>query len=186
VPSGPCLPIETLRSADVDRRTPATPLGSWDVEWLEFGGEGEVRERRRGEWRLAWVPGGHGVLDVISTVGGPRDEDVVTLRCWDAQLGAWRIVYMSPGDRQFATMVGRPDGDRILQDIVDPPSGDRSGRWIFSDRDCGGFSEVLRSDSGAPEKLPVVRNYALAAASHSSKLGPASFAPGLGSTAPSA
>ena len=34
--------------------------------------------------------------------------------------------------------------------------------------------------------LGVVRNYTLAAASHSSKLGPASFAPGLGSAAPSA
>ena len=32
----------------------------------------------------------------------------------------------------------------------------------------------------------LVRNYAYAAASHSSKLGPASFAPGLGNAAPSA
>ena len=37
---------------------------------------------------------------------------------------------------------------------------------------------------GSPD--PVLRNYTWAAASHSSKLGPASLAPGLGSAAPSA
>ena len=44
--------------------------------------------------------------------------------------------------------------------------------------------EATEASPASPD--PVVRNYTLTAASHSSKLGPASFAPGLGSTAPSA
>ena len=45
---------------------------------------------------------------------------------------------------------------------------------------------VPDSEAGQRAPDPAVRNYTLAAASHSSKLGPASFAPGLGSAAPSA
>jgi hypothetical protein len=50
------------------------------------------------------------------------------------------------------------------------------------------YAPRLPDPGGAGQRSPdpVVRNYTLAAASHSSKLGPASFAPGLGSAAPSA
>jgi hypothetical protein len=46
----------------------------------------------------------------------------------------------------------------------------------------------LGAHGGAGERSPdlALRNYTLTAASHCSKLGPASFAPGLGSAAPSA
>jgi hypothetical protein len=47
-------------------------------------------------------------------------------------------------------------------------------------------SRSSRTGDGQRSPDPVVRDYTLAARSHSSKLGPASFAPGLGSAAPSA
>jgi hypothetical protein len=108
-------------------------VGAWDVEWVAFRAGGEVLERRRGAWHFAWVLGGRGVLDVIRVAGAPPEEDGATLRCWDPQLGAWRVVFMSPGDGQFVTMMGRPEGDRIVQEIVDPPSGEHAGRWTFSE-----------------------------------------------------
>jgi hypothetical protein len=50
---------------------------------------------------------------------------------------------------------------------------------------AGGTRSAERG-AGQRSPDPVVRNYTLAAFNHSSKLGPASFAPGLGSAAPSA
>ena len=47
-------------------------------------------------------------------------------------------------------------------------------------------SRSSRTGAGRRSPDPVVWDYTLAAGSHSSKLGPASFAPGLGSAAPSA
>jgi hypothetical protein len=56
----------------------------------------------------------------------------------------------------------------------------------------GHFTQCLSMFTGGPASRatrirppdPVVRSYALAAASHSWKVGPASFAPGLGSAPP--
>jgi hypothetical protein len=103
-------------------------IGAWDIDWVAFDEAGEAIERRRGEWHFAWVLGGRGVQDVIWTVGAPPEQDGTTLRCWDAQLGAWRVVFMSPGDREFVTLVGRPEGDRIVQEVIDrPPDAAASG-----------------------------------------------------------
>jgi hypothetical protein len=108
-------------------------VGAWEVEWVRFDGRGEAAERRRGEWHFAWVLGGRGVQDVIWAAGAPRERDGTTLRCWDPDLGAWRVTFMSPGDRQFVTLVGRADGDRIVQDLTDPIADAPAGRWTFSD-----------------------------------------------------
>src|SRR5687768_14335584 len=71
-------------------------VGAWHVEWVRFDGAGAAVDRRRGEWHFAWVLGGRAVQDVIWTAGDPPDRDGTTLRCWDADLGAWRAVFMSP------------------------------------------------------------------------------------------
>jgi hypothetical protein len=108
-------------------------IGAWDVDWVRFDGRGKAAERRRGEWHFAWVLGGRAVQDVIWTVGAPPEQDGTTLRCWDAQLGAWRVMFMSPGDREFVTLVGRAEGDRIVQDITDRPPDAPAERWTFSE-----------------------------------------------------
>jgi hypothetical protein len=107
-------------------------IGAWDIDWVAFDGSGTAVERRRGEWHFAWVLGGRGVQDVIWAAGAPREQDGSTLRCWDAQLGAWRVVFMSPGDGQFVTLVGRPEDDRIVQEIIDRPPPAPPERWTFS------------------------------------------------------
>jgi hypothetical protein len=114
-------------------------VGAWDIDWVRFDESGEAVERRRGEWHFAWVLGGRGVQDVIWTAGAPRGDDGTTLRCWDAQLGAWRVAFMSPGDGQFVTLVGRPEGDRIVQEIVGRPPDAATERWTFSEISDVGF-----------------------------------------------
>jgi hypothetical protein len=89
------------------------------------------------------------VQDVIWTAGAPPEEDGTTLRCWDAQLGAWRAVFMSPGDGQFVTLVGRAEGDRIVQELVGRPP-EAAERWTFSEISDAGFlwRAEMSSDGG--------------------------------------
>ena len=129
-------------------------VGAWDVEWAAFDSAGATVERRRGEWHFAWVLGGRGVQDVISIAGAPRDSDGTTLRCWDPELGAWRAVFMSPGDGEYAILVGRPDGDRIVQERL--PWGSAASpapaqRWTFSEITAESFlwqAQTLRESGG--------------------------------------
>ena len=112
-------------------------VGAWDVEWVALDRSGAVVARRRGEWHFAWVLGGRGVQDVIWVGGEPPENDGTTLRCWDEEVGAWRSVFMPPGAGEFVTLLGRPERDRIVQDVVSRAPDGRPGplreRWIFSD-----------------------------------------------------
>jgi hypothetical protein len=114
-------------------------IGAWDIDWVAFDESGEAVERRRGEWHFTWVLGGRGVQDVIWTAGAPPEQDGTTLRCWDAQLGAWRVVFMSPGDGEFVTLVGRPEGDRIVQEIIGRPPDAAAEQWTSAEISDAGF-----------------------------------------------
>ena len=90
-------------------------VGAWDVGWVALAPAGDVLAWRQGEWHFAWVLGGRGIQDVIWVVGEPPENDGTTLRCWDEDLGAWRAVFMSPGDGEYVTLLARPEGDTIVQ-----------------------------------------------------------------------
>ncbi len=118
-------------------------LGAWDVEWMTLDERGAVVTQRHGEWHFAWVLGGRGVQDVIWAVGEPPEKDGTTLRCWDQDRAAWRAVFMSPGDGEFATLLGRQEGDAIVQEVISrSPDGrppDLPERWRFSDIEATSF-----------------------------------------------
>ena len=108
-------------------------VGAWGVEWTALSADGAVGERRTGEWHFAWVLGGRGIQDVIWVDGARAEADGTTLRCWDPRLGAWRVVFMSPGDGQFVTLVGRRRGDDIVQDVLDPTPAAGAACWTFTE-----------------------------------------------------
>jgi hypothetical protein len=123
-------------------------VGAWEVDWARFDQSGKALERRRGEWHFAWVLGGRAVQDVIWAAGAPPELDGTTLRCWDAELGAWRAVFFSPGDKQFVSLIGRAEGDRIVQELADRPA-DAPERWSFSGiTDAGFLWQAERSSDG--------------------------------------
>ena len=141
----PALPSAIERLAATGPYPPDLPhlmlygrlVGAWEIDWVALDGNGAPIEHRRGEWHFSWVLGGRGVQDVIWTVGGAPENDGTTLRCWDPEIEAWRAVFMSPGDHEFVTLIGRPEGDRIVQDVVargadGGPTGP-SERWTFSE-----------------------------------------------------
>jgi hypothetical protein len=54
-----------------------------------------------------------------------------TLRVWDPQIGAWRIVWLNPAGGHYEQQVGRPSGKDIVQLGVRPDG--TPTRWSFTE-----------------------------------------------------
>ena len=106
-------------------------VGSWDIESIWYQRDGDSR-KGTGEWHFAWVLGGRGVQDILYRSDAPAHQFGTTLRCYDQAMDAWHIAWMQPSSGEFAYMVGRKIGDRIVQEGAGPEPG-RLNRWSFAD-----------------------------------------------------
>jgi hypothetical protein len=114
-------------------------IGSWDVDVSEFLDNGSVR-RRPGKWNFGWVLEGRAIQDVwVVPPPGARYGDAVenlnycgaTLRVYDPRIDAWRLYYADPVSQIYLPMVGRRQGDEIVQEGT--RDGGALARWIFYD-----------------------------------------------------
>jgi hypothetical protein len=106
-------------------------VGSWSVHSTTFHADGS-RTERQGEWHFAWILGGRGIQDVLFAREAPAQQYGTTLRCYDATNAVWRVTWMMPGGGEYANLIGRQIGDRIVQEGVGPDPR-RVERWTFSD-----------------------------------------------------
>jgi hypothetical protein len=115
-------------------------IGSWDLDVTQFPEDAPVR-RRKGEWHFGWVLEGRAIQDVwiVPPRGELRHGDATakinsygtTLRVYDPDIDAWRIQWTDPVTRSFLQMIGRTDGDDIVQ-LGTRPDG-LQVRWSFSE-----------------------------------------------------
>jgi len=98
-------------------------VGAWDLDVTEFKDDGTTR-RRPGEWHFGWALEGRAVQDVwIVPPRGQRKGDAValsnrygtTLRVYDPAIDAWRIRWTDPVGQTYLSMIGRAQGDDIVQ-----------------------------------------------------------------------
>ncbi len=98
-------------------------VGAWDLDVTEFKDDGTTR-RRSGEWHFGWALEGRAVQDVwIVPPRGQRKGDAValsnrygtTLRVYDPAIDAWRIQWTDPVGQTYLSMIGRAQGDDIVQ-----------------------------------------------------------------------
>jgi hypothetical protein len=130
-------------------------VGSWMIDVTEYRDDGTTR-RRPGEWHFGWVLEGRAVQDVwIVPPRGTRHGDAVangnrygtTLRVYDPRIDAWHIQWTDPVSQTYLTMVGRKDGDAIVQ--VGTNAEGQPIRWSFRDITPDSFlwrGEVSRDD----------------------------------------
>jgi hypothetical protein len=114
-------------------------IGSWDLDVTRFLDDGS-RRRRQGEWHFGWIPEGRAIQDVwiVPRRGELRQGDAAantnsygtTLRIYDSRIDAWQIQWIDPVTQNFLVMVGRKQGDDIIQ-LGDNRDG-RPIRWSFS------------------------------------------------------
>jgi hypothetical protein len=99
-------------------------VGSWDLDVRQCSDDGRER-RRAGEWHFGWALEGRAVQDVwiVPPRGELRRGDAAakvnsygtTLRVYDPDIDAWRIQWTDPVTRNFLQMIGRAEGDGIVQ-----------------------------------------------------------------------
>jgi hypothetical protein len=114
-------------------------IGAWDLDVTRFV-DGGAPLRRKGEWHFGWVLEGRAIQDVwIVPPRGARHGDAAanrnsygcTLRIYDPALDAWQIQWTDPVAQNFCSMIGRRDGDDIVQRGRN--AAGQSIRWRFSD-----------------------------------------------------
>jgi hypothetical protein len=113
-------------------------IGSWDLDVTRFLPDGTMR-RRPGEWHFDWVLEGRAIQDVwVARHRGPqRTGDAATnvqvfgttLRVYDPRIDAWQIRWTDPVTQSYLSMIGRKEGDDIVQ-LGRNPDGDLI-RWSF-------------------------------------------------------
>jgi hypothetical protein len=114
-------------------------IGSWDLDVVGYDDAGEVT-RTQAEAHCAWVLEGRAVQDVFIN---PRRSDRgpaspkfanwfgTTMRIYDPSIRAWRVFWFNPHDGVRAELIGRRDGDQIVQEGTFPDG--TPIRWTFSE-----------------------------------------------------
>jgi hypothetical protein len=115
-------------------------VGSWDLDVTQFPENG-VGRQRKGEWHFGWALEGRAIQDVwiVPPRGELRRGDAAanvnsygtTLRVYDPRIDAWQIQWTDPVTQSFLHMIGRKEGDDIVQ-LGTRPDGVLI-RWSFSE-----------------------------------------------------
>ena len=123
-------------------------VGQWDIDVTTFLEDGTTH-RGRGEIHAGWVLQGRAVQDVwmiprlrdrqpgIEPLPGAGNWYGTTLRIFDPELAAWRILWSDPATNFFAQQIGRAQGPDIVQTGPDPRGG--SMRWVFANIERDSF-----------------------------------------------
>jgi hypothetical protein len=119
-------------------------VGAWEFDVVNYLPDGTTREAK-GEWHFGWVLEGRAVQDVWIV---PQFEYGTTVRFYDSELGAWRVVWNGPVHGRQMTFVARErDGEIVLEG----GEGETAVSWIFSDVEPDAFHwrAVVSDDDGA-------------------------------------
>jgi len=114
-------------------------IGSWDLDVSQFRDDGTVRWPK-GEWHFGWVLEGRAIQDVwiVPPRGELRHGDAAanvnsfgtTLRVYDPGIDAWHVQWNDPVTQSFLVMIGRAEGDEIVQ--LGTRADGQLVRWSFS------------------------------------------------------
>jgi hypothetical protein len=111
-------------------------VGAWELDVVGYRADGTRAESAKGEWHFGWVLEGRAVQDVWlvpprpGTAPDGRLEYGTTVRFYDPEIDAWRIVWSGPLKRRQVLFTARRRGDEI---VLEGAEGDELVHWIFSD-----------------------------------------------------
>ncbi|HEX2912979.1 MAG TPA: hypothetical protein VH186_19390 [Chloroflexia bacterium] len=113
-------------------------VGSWEATGASYNEDGSFQQSMQGEIHFGWILEGRAVQDVwiFPTLaerrekGLPVDEYGSTIRFYDSNMDAWRVIWISPVNRNVRVFTARPVGDEIVIEGLNTQG--QAVRWIFS------------------------------------------------------
>ncbi len=117
-------------------------VGDWDADVVTYSPDG-ARHEGQGEIHFGWILQGRAIQDVWMI---PRLKDRradapplpiagnwygTTIRAYDPDLAAWRIVWIDPATNSYRQQIGRREGDDIVQEGV--TEAGVPTRWSFTE-----------------------------------------------------
>ncbi len=121
-------------------------VGKWEIKSTWFKKSGE-RIHANGEWHFSWILGGRGIQDVLFANPLTEDKYGTTIRCYDSKNDIWHVAWMQPALNEFANLIGRQNGNDIIQEVIGLE--DHKEIWRFTDITKSSFkwrAEVSRDD----------------------------------------
>jgi hypothetical protein len=143
-------------------------IGHWEMDVTAIP-EGGSTHAGGGEIHAGWILQGRAIQDVwmiprlserrsgIEPLRGAGNWYGTTLRIYDPNLDAWRILWNDPATNFFTQQTGRARGRDIVQEGPDPRGG--SMRWTFSEIEPASFhwTAERRPNGGAWRKEVDIR-----------------------------
>jgi hypothetical protein len=125
-------------------------IGSWDIENRQFDEERGEWMHTQGEVHFGWILEGRAVQDLW---GHPTRGFGTTIRCYDPTIDAWRVEFLAPRHRSYCSLIGRSEGDVIMQQ--GHQADGRPIRWTFNDitPDTFVWRGEISDDGGASYRL---------------------------------
>jgi hypothetical protein len=123
-------------------------VGQWEMDVTTILEDGSTHAGR-GEIHAGWILLGRAIQDVwmiprvqdrrpgIEQLPGAGNWYGTTLRIYDPNLDAWRILWNDPATNFFSQQTGRARGRDVVQEGPDPRGG--SMRWTFSEIEQASF-----------------------------------------------
>ncbi len=123
-------------------------VGQWEMDVTTILEDGSTHAGR-GEIHAGWILQGRAIQDVwmiprlqerwpgIEQLPGAGNWYGTTLRIYDPNLDAWRILWNDPATNFFSQQTARARGQDIVQEGPDPRGG--SMRWTFSEIEPASF-----------------------------------------------
>jgi hypothetical protein len=117
-------------------------VGQWEMDVVSILDDGSTHDGR-GEIYAGWILQGRGIQDVwmiprlnerragIEQLAGAGIWYGTTLRIYDPNLDAWRILWNDPATNFFSQQIARARGHDIVQEGPNPRGG--TMRWTFSE-----------------------------------------------------
>jgi hypothetical protein len=123
-------------------------VGQWHIEVTTTPEDG-TSHRGQGEIHAGWVLQGRAIQDVwmiprlhdrkagIPQLAGAGNWYGTTLRIYDPNVDAWRILWNDPATGFYSQQIGRSEGSEVVQTGPDPRGG--TMRWVFSEIEPDSF-----------------------------------------------
>lgn len=115
-------------------------LGSWAMEMIDYSVDG-TQHVSSGEWHFSRVLEGRGIQDVLIAPPrrhrsrrdrtGPENRYGSSIRIYEPESDDWRLTWFNPVTGVESHLIGRKEGDRIVQ--VGSDSDGAEIRWTFED-----------------------------------------------------